>query len=154
VGRKRVPNVLKMIRGKPSKRPLWPEPVAKGELQEPPDWLTESQKEGWRYAIDNAPCGLLKRIDSSALTIWVIAEDCHRQASQKVAEYGMLIKTPNTGEPQQSPYMPIMNRQAIIMMRAAQALGFSPSARPAIEAPPSSNAFDHNGRRPPPKPPA
>jgi P27 family predicted phage terminase small subunit len=152
MGRKRVPNVLKIIRGNPGRRPLPNEPAAVGELQEPPEWLTPSQKEGWRYAIEHAPRGLLKRIDSSVLVIWTIAEDFHREAAIKVTEFGMLIKTPNTGEPQQSPYMPIMNRQAVIMLRAVQELGFSPAARPSIEAPPSRNLFDRNGRRPNPDP--
>ncbi len=68
------PTVLKLLSG--SRRlPSQPEIQPEGDLDEPPSWLTESQKEGWRYAIANAPRGLLKRLDRSVLTIWVIAED-------------------------------------------------------------------------------
>jgi P27 family predicted phage terminase small subunit len=149
MGRKRTPTHLHLIRGVPGKRPLpAAEPIAVGNLQEAPGWLSESQHEGWNYAIEHAPHGLLKQIDRSILTIWVVAEDLHRQASIKVAEVGMLIKTPHTGEPMQSPYLPIVNRQAVIMMRAVQELGFSPCARPAIAAPRSGNAFANNGQRP------
>ena len=39
------------------------EPEALGLLEEPPDFLTESQKEGWRYAIAHAPLGIVRMID-------------------------------------------------------------------------------------------
>lgn len=123
-----------------------PQPI--GNLLDPPVWLTESQKEGWRYAIEHAPPGLLKKLDRAVLTIWVIAEDCHRQASLKVAEVGMLIKAPNTGLPIQSPYMAILNKQAHIMLNAAAQLGFTPSSRSQISIDPGhSNAFANNGKR-------
>src|SRR5947209_4708028 len=50
------------------------EPDALGLLKEPPDFLTESQKEGWRYAIAHAPLGILRMIDRTALVMWVEAE--------------------------------------------------------------------------------
>lgn len=30
------------------------EPLPVGDLVDPPDWMTESQKAGWNYAIENA----------------------------------------------------------------------------------------------------
>jgi hypothetical protein len=44
----------------------------------------------------------------------------------------MLVKAPNTGLPIQSPYLPIVNKQALIMMRAVDHLGFSPASRTRI----------------------
>jgi hypothetical protein len=41
------------------------------------------------------------------------------------------VETPN-GQLMPSPYIPIINRQATILMRAAAELGFSPTARPRI----------------------
>ncbi len=63
-GRKPVPTYLKVIRGNPGKRPLNEnEPVPDGALADPPEWMSESQKAGWNYAIENAPAGLLKKLD-------------------------------------------------------------------------------------------
>lgn len=94
--------------------------------------MSDSQQAGWRYAILCAPHNLLKKIDRSALTVWVIAEDLHRQAAEKVEQFGMLTKSPNKGQPMQSPYLPILNKQAQIMLKAAAELGFTPSARSRI----------------------
>lgn len=108
------------------------EPKPVGDLVEAPDWMTESQRAGWSYAIANAPCGMLKLLDRSVLAVWVIAEDLHRQASMAVAKFGMLTKSPTKGEPMQNPYMAVINRQAVIMLKAASELGFTPSSRSRI----------------------
>ena len=55
-------------------------------LTDPPEWMSESQKQGWIYAIENAPDGLLKKLDRSVLVAWVVAEDLHRQASMHARE--------------------------------------------------------------------
>jgi P27 family predicted phage terminase small subunit len=136
MARRHRPALLKVITG--SKRlPPHPEPDPPGDLREAPSWLTPSQREGWDYAIENAPRGLLKRLDRSILAIWVIAEDLHRQAAQKVAEHGMLIKT--DAGPTQSPFMHVLNKQSLIMMKAAATLGIGPASRAGIAAAPGPN---------------
>ncbi len=133
-GWKPVPTYLKLIRGNPGKRPLnETEPVPEGDLHEPPKWMSKPQRAGWRYAIEHAPAGLLKRLDRSVLTAWVVAEDLHRKASEMVERHGLLIKAPNTGLPIQSPYLPVVNRQATIMLKAAEQLGFSPGSRSRVQ---------------------
>ena len=133
-GRKPVPTHLKILRGNPGKRRLNShEPLPEGDLKDPPDWFSDSQKAGWNYAIDHAPDGLLKRLDCSALVAWVVAQDMHRQATEMVARHGLLIRAPVTGAPIQSPYIPIVNRQATIMLRAAEQLGFTPVARSRVQ---------------------
>jgi P27 family predicted phage terminase small subunit len=132
-GRKPKPTALKLVGGNAGKRALNKrEPKPTGNLTEPPEWLTEQQSEGWRYAIANAPYGLLKLIDRSALVAWVVAEDLHRQAAEKLNGGAMLIKTPN-GMPVQSPYLSIINKQAAIMIKAASEMGFSPASRSRVE---------------------
>lgn len=88
---------------------------------------------GWAFAITNAPYGLLKQLDRSVLAIWVVAEDLHREAAEKVAQYGLLTKSPNAGLPLQSPYLAILNKQAQIMLKAGAELGFSPSSRTRVQ---------------------
>ncbi len=132
-GRKPVPTHLKVIRGNPGKRALNPdEPVPAGDLSAPPDWMSEAQKAGWNYAIEHAPAGLLKMLDRSVLAAWVAAEDLHRRASEQVDKFGILTKAPITGLPIQSPYLPVMNRQAALLLKCAEQLGFTPAARSRI----------------------
>jgi P27 family predicted phage terminase small subunit len=133
-GRKPVSTHLKVLRGNPGKRALnRSEPMPAGDLLDAPAWMSEGQKAGWDYAIENAPRGLLKKLDRSVLVAWVVAEDLHRQAAGMVEKYGILTKTPATGAPMQSPYLPVVNKQAQIMLRAAEQLGFSPSARSRVQ---------------------
>lgn len=132
-GPPRKPTALKLVEGNPGKRPLNKrEPKPKGNLYDPPDWLNEAQRKGWEYAIECAPYGLLKRVDRSTLTAWVVAENLHRQATEKLNGGAMLIKTPN-GMPVQSPYLSIINKQAMIMLKAASEMGFTPASRSRVE---------------------
>lgn len=94
--------------------------------------MSEPQKAIWRRAIDNAPKGLLRRLDEELLAVWVVAAAQHQEARLKVAQFGAVVKSPTQGVPVQSPYMAIMNRQALIMMKAASELGFSPTSRSRI----------------------
>ena len=140
-GRKPKPTHLKLVEGNAGKRPLnraEPQPV--GDLYAAPDWLTASQREGWAYAVTNAPYGLLKHLDRSVLAIWVVAEDLHREAAEKIAKFGLLTKSPNAGLPLQSPYLAILNKQAQIMLKAGAELGFSPSSRTRVQIEPDPDA--------------
>src|SRR5215831_16481499 len=107
------------------------EPIAEGDLdREPTKWLTASQKDGWRYAIDHMPKGVAKKIDHGVLLIWVEAEDRHQTAMMMQARLDvdatlkLLIRTPVAL--MASPYNDILDKTAKLMIRAAQELGFSP----------------------------
>lgn len=133
-GRKPVPTVLADLHGRPTKTKAPPnEPKAvTGDLAEAPDWMSVDQRAGWQYAITHAPPGLLKRIDRGALTVWIAAEDLHRRALVAQATMPLLVKAPVSGVAMQSPYLPIINRQGQIMLKAASELGFSPVSRPRV----------------------
>ncbi len=133
-GRSPKPTALKELEGNPGKRPLNKrEPKPAGDLFAAPTWMTDTQREGWAYAITHAPYGLLKQLDRSILAIWVVAEDLHREAAEKIAQYGLLTKSPNAGLPLQSPYLAILNKQAQIMLKAGAELGFSPASRTRVQ---------------------
>lgn len=133
-GRKPTPTHLKLLRGNPGKRPINnAEPKPEGDLLDAPEWMSDSQKAGWAYAIASAPGGLLKRLDRSVLVAWVIAEDMHRKASIAVEKYGLVTKSPVKGEPMQNPYLAIINKQAQIMIRAAAEMGFTPASRSRVQ---------------------
>lgn len=136
-GRRPKPTLIKELEGNPGKRPLNKhEPKPEGDLFAAPEWMTESQREGWAYAIVNAPPGLLKYLDRSMLAIWVVAEDLHREAAEKIAQYGLLTKSPKAGLPLQSPYLAILNKQAQLMIKAGAELGFSPASRTRVQTDP------------------
>lgn len=134
-GRKPVPTALRKLHGNPRghKLPV-NEPLPQGDLDEPPDWLNDDQQEGWRYAIRHAPPGLLKRIDRGALQVWVVAESLHRKAASLQNGLGLVVKASAADNAPlvQSPYLAIINRQCLIMLKAASELGFSPVSRPRI----------------------
>ena len=132
-GRPPIPTHLKVVRGNPGKRKLnTAEPKPEGNLIDAPAHFDDELREIWKYAIENAPRGLLKRIDSSVLETWCTSHLLHRKAVAEVRRFGMIMKAPNTQLPIQSPYLPIVNKQAFIMMRAIDHLGFSPASRTRI----------------------
>lgn len=118
-----------LIQGSKRAKDRKDEPIAPGRLTTPPDWLTKRQKADWAYAIDNAPLALLRRIDLELLCVFVVAADLHRQASQGIAQFGLLMHAAGSGQPIQSPYVSVVSRQALIMVKAAAELGFTPSSR-------------------------
>src|ERR1700709_2736416 len=145
-GRKPVPSTLRKLHGNPRKvaMPKF-EPKPDGDLSDAPDWLNEPQQASWGYALQNAPPGMLKRIDRGVLVAWAVAEDLHRQAAAAQAKVGLLvrIKTRATinqddpGVPAASPYINIINQQAKIMLKAGSELGFTPVSRPRVYGGPS-----------------
>lgn len=149
-GRKPKPTALHELQGtlnttKHRSRVTEPQPPG-DPLHAPPDWLTDSQKEGWRYAIAHAPANLLKPIDRTVLVVWVEAEDRHRRAT--LAQAGLDARNPlmqlvlprsrgagKGTELVESPYVRIITRAAETLLRATAELGFSPAARPRLSAP-------------------
>ena len=146
MGRAPIPTHLKIIRGNPGKRKLnQNEPKPVGNLVDAPAYFDEELREVWAYAIENAPRGLLKKLDSSVLETWCISHVLHRRASAEVRKHGMLVKPPKSDVPIQSPYLPIVNKQAFIMLRAVDHLGFSPASRTRIamgDVPGAGNGWD------------
>lgn len=109
------------------------EPVPVGNVAaDPPAHFDEEQAEVWRYAVEHSPTGMLKLIDASVLETWCVAHVMHRQAVVELQKAGsLMVETPNHLLVQ-SPYIPIINKQAEILTRAANALGFVPTTRPKI----------------------
>jgi len=132
-GRRPTPTVLKELRGNPGKRRRnQGEPKPEGDLHAPPDWLTPGQQELWSHAIESAPRSMLKRIDRELLMIWAVAADTYRIATQRVAKFGLVTKSPQQGIPMQNLYLPILNKQAQIMIKVAAELGFWPASRSRV----------------------
>lgn len=134
MARKPTPTHIKLLTGKRGKLPInKKEPKPKGDLFTPPEHLNDGQKKEWTYIIANAPKGMLKRLDRSALESYVVAVDLHRQAVIAVNKSGLIVASPKKKEPMQNPYLAILNKQALIIQRAIGELGFSPSSRSRVQ---------------------
>jgi P27 family predicted phage terminase small subunit len=145
-GPKKIPTVLKELHGNPGKRALpVDEPDGVGDLWAPPAWFDDEQRDQWNYAIDHAPPGLLTGTDREVLVVWVVACVEHAKAAQEVRKLGQVVKTKD-GNAIQNPFLPIVNRQALIMLKAGSEMGFSPAARASLGS--AAPAFgDGPGRR-------
>jgi P27 family predicted phage terminase small subunit len=131
-GPKKIPTVLKELHGNPGKRALpVDEPDGVGDLWAPPAWFDDDQRDQWNYAIDHAPPGLLTGTDREVLVVWVVACVEHAKAAQEVRKLGQVVKTKD-GNAIQNPFLPIVNRQALIMLKAGSEMGFSPAARASL----------------------
>lgn len=140
------PTELKILRmgSKQAERLVRKITPTSGPIADPPEWLTDAQKESWRFAVEHAPRDVLKRIDRAVLAGFIVAEDTHRLASIELARTTLLVKSPKVGLPLQNPYLPIVNRQMFLMLRAASELGFTPCSRARIDAgnPPAAEVSD------------
>ena len=132
-GRKPRPSHLRVLDGTRGKIPAdRNQPKPQGDLFEPPGDLIAQAVPFWNEAIADAPKGLLKRLDKRALAIWATAAWMHSDAAAKVARSASIVQSTRTGEVYQHPALAIMNRQALIMLRAAAEMGFTPSSRTRI----------------------
>src|SRR5215470_13763841 len=123
------------------------EPVAQGALEEPPADLTDEERAAWLYAIEHAPKGVLKQIDRAVLTLWVKTCERYRRAEEAQAKINAQAPMPDvirapSGMLVQSPYIGMMNRAALLMLRIAEQLGFTPVARPRLVAEGSEGGDD------------
>jgi P27 family predicted phage terminase small subunit len=135
-GRKPRPTHLRVLDGTRGRIPLdRNQPKPSGDLFEPPADLIPQAVPFWNEAIADAPRGLLKRLDKRALAVWATAAWVHADAAAKVARTATVVQSARTGEVYQHPALSIMNRQALIMLRAAAEMGFTPSSRTRIHIP-------------------
>lgn len=150
MGRKAVPTVLKELHGNPGRRPIDEEPEGVGDIWSPPAWFDEDQRAQWDYAVAHSPPGLLTGTDREVLVVWVVACVEHARAVQEVRRLGQIVKTNvvldkkgnqiGGGNAVQNPFLAVMNKQAMMMLKAGSELGFSPAARASL----GSRAPDFN----------
>jgi P27 family predicted phage terminase small subunit len=70
----------------------------------------------------------LTATDRQILATWCVASVTYAEAVREVRRLGLVVKTKD-GNPIQNPFLAIQNRQALLIMRAGEHLGFSPAAR-------------------------
>lgn len=135
-GRKPKPTQLRELHGNPSHtaKRSEAEPIPAGALDDAPSWFDDDQRASWRYALDNSPPGLLRRLDRAMLTVWVVAECAHAKAAQELREGGLVVRYQGVATPINNPFLGVMNRQALILIKVASEMGFSPASRARVYA--------------------
>jgi len=123
------------------------EPKPSGDLFEPPADMPEVEKGIWRYAVENAPRGLLKNLDRSVFETWVRAVDAQRVAHEVMTREGIVTGSPQGGTVEH-PAVRTFQKMSLLLLRCAEQLGFSPAARPRVHVDPEAektNPFEAFG---------
>lgn len=115
------------------------EPKPAGSLDKPPAWFSREQREVWDYGLSSAPPNLLKRLDLSVFTVWVVACDLHRQAAVELNKLGFQGVLSASGA-RPSGTLGVMNRQAELIIRACAEMGFTPASRSKVTSDPGSGS--------------
>ena len=148
-GRKPTPTRLKVLTGNPGKRAInADEPRPEPSIPECPAHLNAIAHAEWdRLVKELAPLRVLTALDRTALATYCNAYGLWVEAIEATNKYVVMIKSPH-GFPMQSPYIPLANRQAEIMMRIASEFGFTPASRSRIRAEPKGeqDLFSHAAR--------
>jgi P27 family predicted phage terminase small subunit len=129
------PAILKDLHG--STTPRNPdEPIPEGNLSdnagECPKHFTAEQRETWEYLLRHSPPSLLKKLDVGVLEAYVVALCLHRRAVAEMADRDLLHEQGRQMIPM--PVLSIINKQADLVRKLGNELGFSPVSRPRIFA--------------------
>jgi P27 family predicted phage terminase small subunit len=139
-GRTPKPTLVRQLEGKPGhSRPINErEPQPTGQLVKPDIVTGEAAKE-WDRAVGAMPPGIYTSADAPVLAVFSIAWVLYRNALGQVAREGMTA-VGSTGQKVAHPSLATLAKQAELILRAADRLGMSPSARTRLavgpEAPP------------------
>lgn len=143
-GRTPKPTLIRKLEGVPGKsRPLnqrEPEPTGPAEC---PAHIKGKARAEWERVVRSMPAGLYTSADVPVIAVYCQAWVTYRNALDLVEAEGMMSVGAN-GQPAAHPAVAVMSKQAEIILRAADRLGMSPSARTRLEVrdkPPASK-FD------------
>ena len=143
MGRQGVPTNLKLLRGNPGQRRIYPEPqpLVPADVPEPPIHLGDDGRAEWsRVAPELLHLGLLTVVDFSALSAycqaydrWVVAERLLAEmAAADPKRRALLVKT--QGGFGQNPLVRVAATAARDMMSFAAQFGLTPTARRHLAA--------------------
>jgi P27 family predicted phage terminase small subunit len=136
-GRKPKPTALKVLEGNPGKRPLnASEPVYDGALGDPPAHLTPDQCVIWRNVLREAAKGLLKTVDEAVVAQYCISYDILQKCNASMAAHGGPVVHSTVvrdgielQEVSVAPEVQVIQKQHVVLVRAASEMGFTPSSR-------------------------
>lgn len=133
-GRPRKPTAIKRLQGTLQKcRMPKDEPLPEGDLKlsAPPDYLTDTAKNIWSYALDQAPPGLLTNLDLAVFSRWVVLYDQFLQLSAALKKDGT-VQESEDGTLTVNPMIRAINLTAQTLRGIETELGFTPASRTRI----------------------
>jgi P27 family predicted phage terminase small subunit len=153
-GRKPHPTALKALLGFPGKRKKNDEEPTPAVTPSPraPSWMAKEAKKEWRrLAPVLGALGVLTETDADALAAYCEAWATWKDATQKIREFGLVIKHPTAGKlPVVSPYVKIAHNAMTQMRALLVEFGMTPSSRARIHVakPAQANPLDRFLTRP------
>lgn len=134
MGRAPKPTAIKKLCGTIQKCRLNPdEPKPIGELSSilPPDFLSPSAKEIYKFALSQVPKGVLSNLDFGVFTEWVILYDNLVNVTMTMQKQGYLLQ--DDDEEIRPSKLAAEQRKIITLLHQLQsAMGFTPSARSRV----------------------
>lgn len=133
-GRPRKPTALKKLQGTLQKCRTNPdEPIPQIDLKNivAPDYLTDSAKEIWTFALQAAPEGMLSSLDFGIFAQWVVCFDQFIQLSACIKEQGTFTKD-GDGNIKVSDILHHITKTAAILRGLENELGFTPASRSKV----------------------
>jgi P27 family predicted phage terminase small subunit len=153
-----TPNVIKLMRGNPWRRPVRsePQPTIPETMPPPPPFLAPyAQDEWWTTGPELHQLGLLTVLDimpfaayCQSYAMWRVAmETLNKMAEKDAVTSGLLVKSSQGGDPMPNPIAATARQAANDMIRHAGHFGLSPAARARIasagfEPPSGPSKFD------------
>lgn len=134
-GPKPTPRNLRIVRGtdRPD-RMNEREPIVPVSVPDPPDHLTDAEECVFReVGAKLARMRVMTEYDADALAILAVNTVRWREATQKVREMGMIVKSP-TGYPIQNPFLAIANKAQKTCLDVLTEFGMTPSSRTRVQA--------------------
>ncbi len=137
-GRVPQPTEVKKAKGNPGQRKLNDkEPKPEVEAPACPDFLSDYAKEEWeRIVPELLRNGLLTSLDGATLAAYCAAYGRWREAEERIASSGIVIKMGDKGYIVQSPWLQVANKAIKQIEIFAARFGLSPSDRTRIRIDP------------------
>ena len=133
-GRPRKPTAVKRLQGTLQKcrtNPAEPTPPNDLKAMTPPEYLTDSAKDIWAFALSQAPEGMLSTLDFGIFSEWAVVYDQFLTISESIKKGGTLRRETD-GELVASPLLSKLH-STITLLRGLQSdLGFTPSSRSRV----------------------
>lgn len=134
-GRKPKSERLKVLQGRPGKRPLTNEPKPPPVAPECPDWLADEAKAEWRRVAPKLErLGLLTEIDRTALAAYCQEYARWVEAEAVLAKEGTVVKT-EKGYLYQRPELGIARKALQSIKGWCAEFGLTPSSRARMNLP-------------------
>ena len=150
-----VPTKLKLLRGNPGKREVYPEPepLVPDLLPAPPEFLSDYAMQEWRrMVVELYRLQLLTMADLHPLAAycqaygrWRTAEETLKRMAENDPVTHALIVKGYAKNPIQNPIVKIADRAAADMVRYASEFGLTPVARTRLAAAPEATTSKFTG---------